>query len=660
MKKIKIILIFLFIAVGYIFNGELFIRYLDTFQDSYYQSTFSFASRDETLSEADIIRDFLDASQAHQVDFFFLDNAVRSAYTKEITIYGAPNAIKSLQADGIIAGKNGSLFMGDMYVAYHDFSELETIEQFDTCYYIGDQSQLEAMSAFKAALIEQYGGGFPKLLGSDRETWLNLFSVWLIIFVFILLLTAYEIITLKKEVVVRVTLGEDVRTIFAKNALADAAILLCAFIALPIVLLPLAGNPLFKLPALALSFIIVIIANTAINAWILRMSFKKDMVTRRSGGWLLSVNYGLKLLTTILTLIVLSGNFYVLAQGYQLYRQKDFFLEHKDYAYYQLNYKMNNHVGRSAMSDTALMNQDFYRRFQADSLQYADLTANYDSPYPVLLINRNSAKEIAGAYPAMAEAVNNAEEGYYILIPPHISADSVEYSVAEDIFVAFLGSKYRSSIRTKEYADAVSIIGVHNQVLKFRSVPMDSPIILFDNTWQQSDEYQAESDMYYAYDTLYHIPEAEFRAFISEYQLAEQIVAQSNVLDVYQRHWADASRSMKLVVILSLFLLALEIALIGLIIRLEYQFNATEMALKKVLGYSLLARNRRLLSITLAVFLVSLLLAFLLRGLLGLAVGANLLWGGLILVVIELWYISKRAKAMEKANVSSILKGKVL
>ncbi|WP_019850756.1 DUF1430 domain-containing protein [Desulfitobacterium sp. PCE1] len=658
MKKIKLIVISLLISIGFLFNGELFVLYLDYFQNSYYQSGFDFVNMDAAIEEEEVIQDFLQAGKTYDVDFFFLDSTIVSAYNKEITIFGTPNALKTIQASGIPEGKHKSLFMGEMQVRYEDFSKIKTMEKFQDCYYIGDPSQEKAMRLFKASLVDKYSGSLPKLFSSDKETWLNLFTVWSIIFSLILLLTIYEIISLKKEIMVRITLGEGVKALFVKNALADIGILVSVFIILSFLLSSL-SNVYFKIEALALAFAVFMMVNTLINGAILRVDFKKDMVARRSSGGLLTANYSLKILTTILTLIILSSNFAILTQGYLMYKQGDFFSAHKDYSYYQLNYRVNNYLGKTT-SDTGMMNQEFYRRFQKYSLQYNDLTANFSSPYPVVLINRNSFKEISGVNHALTEAVKSADEDYYILLPPGISENSQEYTIAKEIFTTFLGRNNNSSITTKAYDNDVSLVGIHNQPYKYVSRPMENPIILFNNTLQQINESQAGKTMYYAYSTMYNIPEQEFNQFIQEYQLSDQIVAQSNVLDVYEYNWEIASRNAKLVLILSIFLLALEIALISFIIKLEYQFNAMELALKKVLGYSRLARNKRLILITLVVFLLSLALALLLKGLLEMDEGVDLIWGGLILLTVELVFIMKKAGAMEKTHVPSILKGRVV
>jgi hypothetical protein len=89
---------------------------------------------------------------------------------------------------------------------------------------------------------------------------------------------------------------------------------------------------------------------------------------------LLTANYIFKTVTTVLTVIILASNFVVLSQGYNMYKQRGFFENHKDYSYYRLNYRIDNHLNKTPEEDTPIMNQIFYKRFQNYSLQYIDLT----------------------------------------------------------------------------------------------------------------------------------------------------------------------------------------------------------------------------------------------------------------------------------------------
>nr|WP_019850751.1 hypothetical protein [Desulfitobacterium sp. PCE1] len=83
------------ISIGFLFNGELFVLYLDYFKNSYYQSGFDFVNMNAAIEDEEVIQDFLQAGEAYDVDFFFLDSRIISAYAKEITIFGTPKALKN-------------------------------------------------------------------------------------------------------------------------------------------------------------------------------------------------------------------------------------------------------------------------------------------------------------------------------------------------------------------------------------------------------------------------------------------------------------------------------------------------------------------------------------------------------------------------------------
>ena len=114
---------------------------------------------------------------------------------------------------------------------------------------------------------------------------------------------------------------------------------------------------------------------------------------------------------------------------------------------------------------------------------------------------------------------------------------------------------------------------------------------------------------------------------------------------------------MRLTLVLSVFLLLLELFLILFILRLEYQFHAMELALKRIHGYSLLQRNKILIAITAVSSAGGTLLALIISSQLQVPGGYPLLWIGAAFMLVEISYILWKAKAMEQANLAAILKG---
>lgn len=655
MRRIKILIVAVLLMIGFSFNGELYMLYLNNFQGSYYQTNFypALVSKEET--NEDTIRNFMNAGEQYDVDFFVVGKKIKSAFETEITIYGTDEALRYLQSQDIKGGSNQSLFFGEATVRHEAFRNIKDVLKFDTYYFIGGETEKESFDAFKRVLISQYGGGFPKLIGSDRETWMNLSSVWGIILCLSLMMTLYEVMYQKKETMLRIILGENLHTIFVRNIVMDTGAFLILFLLIPR-LLDSVTNVYFKQSYIDLLFALFLILNILLNAVILHVHFKKDLGEGHSGRGLLSSNYVMKVAATIQTIIILAGNVVVIRDAYNLYQQRDFFENHKNYSYYQSNYKVANRIGKTDMDDI-VMNQQFYERFQSQSLQYADLTENSDSSYPVLLNNRTAMEEIKSVWPSIEKATKQAaEEKIYLLLPSSLSIDSREHDAAEQIASDFFDGTGYENVETIVYDKGISLPGIH----KFNDYRMrlyKNPILIFNNTIFQTNERMTGYDLYYIYDIMYDISSKDWQNFIKEFQLEDQIISASNVLDVYEHSWSMVSRNMKLIIILSIFLLFMETTLILFIIRLEYQFNAVELALKKIHGYTLFQRNKKIIYITIYSSFVGMLAAYMISSELGMQGGYPLIIVGLSLFILELCFILRKVLLTEKSMTASILKG---
>jgi hypothetical protein len=656
MRITKITISLLLLIVGFLFNGELFILYLDNFQESYYQSRFDYKAMAKDVSDGEIISDFSSAGKEYDADFFLIDNKMESVYKKEIVIYGTDGAIEYLNGQGIDDNDYGSLFMGETSVRFDSFANIMDISNYDGCYFIGDIDKLDDLQAFSTSLMPKYGCGLPKLYGSDKETWLNISSVWAIIMCLILIMTWYGVIIQKKEIMIRIILGEDIKTIFLKNVLIDICVYAAFFAVIPAALSTL-SNVYFKYSFVALLFTLLLLAGTIINSCVFIVDYRRDIVRDSNGRSLFFANYGIKILTTALAVIILSSNIVIIGQGYNMYKQRDFFESHKGYSHYILNYFVDNLIEKSD-EDNDMMNQAFYERFYQTSLQYSDLSENFDSPYPVFLLNRAAMEEVLESSPIQGLAPNVMENGnIQILLPSNIAIDSNEYNAAKEICNAFFQQPAYSSPDITAYEGDVNLVGILNQGDKYVSRWATNPIIIFNNEVRPMNKSEKWFDMYYAYNIMYDVPREQFQDFIQEYQLTDQIVIEPNAMEVYGNNWAIIARNMKLVIILSIFILLLETVLIATIIRLEYRFNSTEMALKKVLGYSLFRRNSSLIIVTVISSLLGIIAAYILYTMSGLQDSMNVILSGSVFLVVEIVFILKKSHSVERETISTILKG---
>lgn len=93
------------------------------------------------------------------------------------------------------------------------------------------------------------------------------------------------------------------------------------------------------------------------------------------------------------------------------------------------------------------------------------------------------------------------------------------------------------------------------------------------------------------------------------------------------------------------------------IVRMEFQVNAIQLAIQKILGYSVWQRNRKMIGITLAIYVISVLAGIVLAWWYPLPKIAFLLLGNGILFVLDLITILFFIWRQEKLQLVKILKG---
>ena len=82
MKKIKGVVCMILFAAGFLFNGELYIFYLDNFQNNYYYAAVSFQKVESDVTDGEIAEDFLKTAERYDVDFFMVNNKTREGISE--------------------------------------------------------------------------------------------------------------------------------------------------------------------------------------------------------------------------------------------------------------------------------------------------------------------------------------------------------------------------------------------------------------------------------------------------------------------------------------------------------------------------------------------------------------------------------------------------
>ena len=605
-KTIKYIILALMLSIGFVFNGELFILYADDFQDSFYQASFAFDGMDniKSMEESVIIEDFINAGRKYNVDFFMVKSSIKSAYEKEIIVFGNENVFATLMKKGIEQGNFESLFTGKTIIKYMPFNEIENIKQYGSCYILGNESNMDEMRKFKTDLIDDYGGGFPRLYGSDRSLYASLFSVWLIIIGIMIMISLYEIMVTKRERAIRYILGENLTYIAIKNIVVDTLIYILLIISVPY-LLESISNIRFKYFEIIIVLAGFILVNVLIQLMNVYVNTKKYLNIKYEGSRLLQFAYLVKGITTVLTIIVLSANLICIVDDINLYEQREFFKENSNFNYYKLSYRPGTEYSHPGVNNEDIQ-REFYSRFYENSMQFADLKNQFGYEDDVVLVNRKAFDWIQNRYATTDyKNIDYAKCTYYILYPSNMHEKSTGVKNATNIIKSGLGKVDEngdfisyistSDIRYIQYIDQINIVAINN-LTSYKSTLRKQPIIIFDASIPFDEKYNRSS--YWNYGTIYDIPEEEIN-FMHEYNLQNQIYYNTGIFEVYNYNWLAAWRNLRLMMVLSVILLLLELGIITFIVSMQFRINSIKIALMKIHGYTLYSRNKIMFFITL-------------------------------------------------------------
>jgi putative ABC transport system permease protein len=221
------------------------------------------------------------------------------------------------------------------------------------------------------------------------------------------------------------------------------------------------------------------------------------------------------------------------------------------------------------------------------------------------------------------------------------------------------GDKFNYNYDVIYYEDNIELIKVDVNH-PYGSEFVENPIIIYNNMSAEQLLSQAGEDsqkITYVNEIMYKISDNEFNRFIKEHDLNGQIVAKTNVLENYNNKWTNAKRILFINLIFSILVLFLELIIISSIIKMEYEVNAVELSIKKVMGYSMFQKNRKIILLTIITTITSILAAIIVALVMDLTVVINLIAGGFVILAVELSVISVHIRKVENSKIQKILKG---
>ncbi|WP_404661544.1 DUF1430 domain-containing protein [Haloimpatiens myeolchijeotgali] len=659
MKKIKYIISFCIIFIGLLIIGESHIFYLDNFYTQYAYTTLYL--QNDTTSE-EMIGDILKSSTNNEVEVFTFTRTQPSSSLIEYNIYGTTGVEKCINKNSnIFKKKYTSLFLGNINFKFNDIKNISDIKNQHEYFVIGSKAKVHQ---FKMDLINKYAGNHPKQGYADKDSQRNTIGIWILMIGIILLISFYDVISQKKENVIRITMGERISKIIWENILLDSFVFIGCFI-LILSILSRYTYVFFYFKISIILFAILLCINGLLYLNLYFYDVKEVFSNGKTSKKLLSVNYGLKLVTTIITIFIISSNIVFISQSYSFYKQKSFFQDHSDYYHIKFMYKptiKSNGSINDGFDDSINVEGEFYKEFFKEFNAISVKNISQIADINAISANRNAFDYLSSKINEFSNS--NLDKDFYFILPYKMKGnseiiDNLKYSIPfndTDNFVSDYGVIY--------YHDNIEIIGIDEDYI-YGSELVRNPVIIYNNMCvSQVKNQSVEKDIGSIdelYDVMYKISSdndlKKFNKFITRHNLEGQIIQKTNALEKYENMWIVAKRILYINLVFSALVLLLEIIIISSIIRLEYKVNAIELSIKKVMGYSILEKNKKIIMMTVITTLSSILIAVIVNIIMETQKGYYLALGGISILILEIAIIIFYIRKIENSEIQKILKG---
>ena len=613
---------------------------------------------DKTITKK-MVDDIKNSAEQNNVDVFAYKETQRSILITEVNIYGTNGIEKYINENLNIYEKNNkTLFLGTRRFKFNDLEDISKTNSTKFFDFRVSGKQKDVLGFFNDLALLKYMKEKPNIGYSSRDTFfINIvYFIWFIIASITLLLTFYDMLYQKKENLIRISLGAKISRIIWKNILFDSLIYIFIFVITMVSLSKF--TPIFiRLKIIILSFILFLIINSLLyinlNFFNLKEVFSNVKISRK----LLIFNYALKISTVIITLFILSGNMVLIIQSYHIYKQKKFFEDHSQYYYTHLGYKSTKKDRRDA-SD--IMNEKFYRKF-FEKFDATLLTSVIGDRY--VIANRNALDYLKSEIQEIRPLVLKKE--IYFILPEKMSDNNEIIMEMNNTVKRFEGDNYDYDIIY--YKGNIDIISIDYMDIK-RSNIVRNPFIIYNNVPANTLDTPINTDLFkilYWPNIMYKISDKEFEKFIKDYDLTNDFCSKENVYEIYLNNWRVAKNILYINIIFSMLMLLLEFFIIRIIIKLEYEVNAVELSIKKIMGFNIFQKNKKIVLITVLTTMSAIVLSSVLfivkmsARLTGIIsdLYCGFAIGGIIILILELIIITFYIRKIENSQIQKILKG---
>lgn len=655
MKSIKFIILSLALMLGFIMQCEVFQTQLWCFDKADYKvSTYNVSPE----QKQEFLEELSETAKKNGVSIFATFMSMETDYEMVLHIYGNEQEIRKTLAkiSRVEERTYHSLFNGITDVRFHSFAEFSDLEYGENFIsYIGEDEKVQKVYEEMSA---KYDLSYPDFFEATENDWIS--TVWVLIVLLVIVMNCVEVIRRKKEVVIRISQGEGVGRIIGKAILTDILLYgIAYFVTRKFVFCFMSGeyNPKLALTIYIIGCLLSVMLYFAFAFYDIRKAFSN--VNDAAG--VLYLMYGLKCVVTVLTIFTLVTNLDNLYDTFFGSNEQVVMSQYEDYSYFRLidlgGFDEDEWEQREQFYETVW--NDIYES-DIDKLNPVVCANVLEDETDYIFLNKNAEAMLQGFSEMLTPELEKAD--VIVFVPKSLETEAIKEDV-KDGLCGFMENDFTETDfntldiqyvpynKRQKYAyfSDNSALGVETTV---------NPLLIYANS--ENIELNGANTVNYAGNyIMYDMTDQELKDLEEKYKFSENgfEVVRTNVKAAYEYRRSFVVRLISFLSSLCVVVLILQIILILTINALEYRIHALELSLKKVLGYGLWSKNKKIIlcSAGIDVFAtVVLCVAEIFVNLINIRLCIVV---GLALACIELFVIGWNVFWLEKENVHKALKG---
>ncbi len=648
MKKVKFIFIFFLILLSFVFSGEFFQNYLNSFTSQFYYIDIS---EDRDFTQPEIQAELTQVSEKYNIDFFAVQRINESSHSCVSTVYCSKKAQDRLKKEYAVAGgEYNALLSGTTKVSFASFSDRDYFPETQRYYFLGDNRDAQLI---RNNISDDFACSFVKKESEQSYRYLIL-MIWAFIGVLFLILTWLDIHFQKKENFVLISLGKPIHQIILKNILIDFLAFSVIFTGLYVLI----GRFIYigyEIKNIILLSAAVLLLNSLLYLTLFKINYKEVLYGANLNERIIADGYVLKSISMILTVVVLSCNAVLLSTNYKELKKSKQLESVGNYSFLQLNTVSFMDYDEDYEETLHSLIYSIYSELQSKGCAYSFCGLTGANDY--CIINSDS-KFLLNGFDCELETDSNID--LFVLVPEKPNGPENVDEIIPDCIEMYFDSPEELNCKKVTYSDGGKLLLYDNsEGIALGAEQVENPIIIYVNNSAKGLIHDKSTLSSLFGNMLFSVSDSDIKQLSEKYSLREkgfylQSVKMNDKLLSYQ---SVLNRALLLNTVISAFLLLLELFIISVIIKSEYKVSTTELAIKKVLGYSVFRKNKQIFLLNTYATLIAVTACVVLSLMYKLSVWYIVIAVGASVLCLEYVIIAVLITRFEKQNIAKILKG---